>query len=552
MSFKQHSAKKYIFILTLFSFLLLSFSLVSACSLSTECNDNNICTSDICQSGICYNIPINGCSGGCQSSTECNDYNTCTSDICQSGICYNININGCSLENSYNFSYIRNESNPIFNNSHGGGEAQSIYENGVVHQWFRNGDRTIGDLVMYWNTTNGNTWTEPVNLTGVDGILEVSVIKVGSLYYLFGVSSTLDAYYEKKIYVFSSPNKIDWTANCSGNPIISPDGVSAQNNDVWYNVTSGMWNMVLQEGTYPPYYLNYWNSSDLCSGWTDEGTIIANGDAPRLIYMNGYFILYYDDDNTQILVSKGNTLTNLTFLGTALTGYSEENPLTDVDLAIISDNNPSFSHKFYMYYVQAQGRSGVAYDYYNRTFAIVHSINAVFTCSSSSECNDYNTCTSDICQSGICYNININNCSNGCSLSTECNDNNICTSDICQSGACYNIPIVNGECSTTTEAQSLFDGIATYFDNLFPSPTGMTTGHKLSFVLITFLLVDLVIFLIFFFGIKNPKGSVWAILVIDVLLYFYFLASGYIPVSIFIFCILLLITIAFLKFKGGN
>jgi hypothetical protein len=51
-------------------------------------------------------------------------------------------------------------------------------------------------------------------------------------------------------------------------------------------------------------------------------------------------------------------------------------------------------------------------------------------CTSNSECNDNNACTTDTCSSGTCYNTPISGC---CTSNSECNDNNACTTDTCTS-----------------------------------------------------------------------------------------------------------------------
>jgi len=64
------------------------------------------------------------------------------------------------------------------------------------------------------------------------------------------------------------------------------------------------------------------------------------------------------------------------------------------------------------------------------------------TCTTSQQCNDGNSCTTDICNNLVCSNIPISGCS------TNCDDGNRCTTDIFTSGGCQHSTINN--CCTSS------------------------------------------------------------------------------------------------------
>jgi hypothetical protein len=72
-------------------------------------------------------------------------------------------------------------------------------------------------------------------------------------------------------------------------------------------------------------------------------------------------------------------------------------------------------------------------------------------CTSGSDCNDNNACTSDACVYGSCFNNPLNNC---CTSASQCSDGNSCTTDTCVSNTCYNSPISN----CCTSASQCSDG----------------------------------------------------------------------------------------------
>jgi hypothetical protein len=62
----------------------------------------------------------------------------------------------------------------------------------------------------------------------------------------------------------------------------------------------------------------------------------------------------------------------------------------------------------------------------------------VDTCVFNTECDDGDSCTDDICVSGVCVSNSVPNC---CTADTECDDNYECTTDSCIAGTCTYDPL---------------------------------------------------------------------------------------------------------------
>lgn len=111
--------------------------------------------------------------------------------------------------------------------------------------------------------------------------------------------------------------------------------------------------------------------------------------------------------------------------------------------------------------------------------------------------------------------------------------------------------------SGTTTSSDLRNGssiigyLTSIFDDVFPAKETLSVKYRFAFVFITLLIVNLLAFLL-----MMQSGSIkflgWIILVLDVLLIFYFLAIQYIPISILIFFILLLLAGSYFKLRGGS
>jgi hypothetical protein len=67
----------------------------SPCTLDSECEDNNECTEDFCLNGGCVYNKTSGCSS-CELDSQCDDKNACTNDTCSEGVCIYSQIEGCN------------------------------------------------------------------------------------------------------------------------------------------------------------------------------------------------------------------------------------------------------------------------------------------------------------------------------------------------------------------------------------------------------------------------------------------------------------------------
>src|SRR5205823_5331790 len=72
-------------------------------------------------------------------------------------------------------------------------------------------------------------------------------------------------------------------------------------------------------------------------------------------------------------------------------------------------------------------------------------------CSTATDCDDQDACTSDTCVSGVCSYPTIRPCK-PCTTPGTCSDGNACTTDTCDSGVCHNTAIPGCTPCTTTSA----------------------------------------------------------------------------------------------------
>jgi hypothetical protein len=103
----------------------------------------------------------------------------------------------------------------------------------------------------------------------------------------------------------------------------------------------------------------------------------------------------------------------------------------------------------------------------------------------------------------------------------------------------------------TYTGTSFLGYLSSLFDVIFPNKDSLTLKQKFSYVLITFFLIDFLI-LILCFKSQNIKLAGILIIIIDVLMFFYFLAIGYIPITILIIFILIALVFSFFKIKAGG
>jgi len=81
--------------------------------------------------------------------------------------------------------------------------------------------------------------------------------------------------------------------------------------------------------------------------------------------------------------------------------------------------------------------------------------------------DDGDSCTDDVCTAGVCTHPDNGSC--GCSSDSECDDGNVCTGDTCVEGACSNVALNDGD-SCTDDGDSCTNdvcvaGVCTHPDN---------------------------------------------------------------------------------------
>jgi hypothetical protein len=415
--------------------------------------------------------------------------------------------------------FVQNSSNPILT----GNSSSTIYEpynnntqeggiaisQGMLKQWFSLNGYTD---VYYRSSTDGNIWTNPVR---VYSTLNTSILyNSGHQGTAFSVKNVINEfghtmYYEAFVsersytYVYDSVDGINWTKACLGNSI-DPyfNTYTVSDLDFAYNPLSYS---ILISGPDSTYGIRLYNSTTLCSGWVDRGKIIS-GIEPQILYNSytGEFSIFYSDNGQNniyksfSLAQTGDTLGYLTNKSLTTQQYffnisMEQTYLHFIDIAQIYDNNANFSHKVYMFFTIDNGGIGVAYDSLNRQL-------------------------NDILGQ---ENVTINNGTEG-----------------------------NG--TTSNYYVGVLGSIVSGFDGIFPQSSTISLTNKLAYVFLFMLLIDLIILLIILFVIKKPEAIGWSILIVDILLFFYFLTIGYIPVAMLIFMILVLLVITYFKIKGGN
>jgi Dictyostelium (slime mold) repeat len=61
-------------------------------------------------------------------------------------------------------------------------------------------------------------------------------------------------------------------------------------------------------------------------------------------------------------------------------------------------------------------------------------------CSTAADCDDQNACTTESCEAGVCHNATVPGCT-PCTAVADCNDANACTTDSCDAGVCHNATV---------------------------------------------------------------------------------------------------------------
>jgi hypothetical protein len=397
--------------------------------------------------------------------------------------------------------FVQNTSNPILNGSspssfyepyYNGGNGLNIPA-GVIKQWY-----VDGITIKYRQSIDGNNWTEGVKMNG----LNYSTLYLGynfsvkpvlnefghSTYYQMFIVKSVPASNLKEIYIFNSADGVNWTAVCLGNPIITSESSIFGDLDFFYTPFS--YN-VLVSGVGVGTML--YNSTALCSGWVSHGYLYNGSLEPRILY-NSFFgvfsVIFSNASRNSFSMKQGLNLYNLTETDTAFFNIGlEQSYIRNADIVDIYDYNSNFSHKVYMYFGIDNNGVGVAYDDDNR------------------QLNDI---------LGI-------------------------------ANETYNNVTIN-----ETITGTILGDASDYFSGLFPSSEGKETKTLLAYVFITLLLIDIVLFVLFFVFLKSPKVALWVILIFDTLLFFYFLSIGYIPIGILIVILLIISALAFFKFKGGG
>lgn len=259
-------------------------------------------------------------------------------------------------------------------------EISPLYEDGVVHVWYRN---YLPTRIAYANSTNGVNFTDLVNVSipqmeTINRQLEY-VIKVNSTYYMFMANFT-GAESTHNLIVFNSTDKINWEYACPS--VITNTGYQ-KNPAVWYNESDGVWHGLFEQGS-GTFKVYYWNSTNLCSTWTryaqQFGSNAGNADI-HYSETNKSFVVFYGDmtdgtNQVKTSVAVGTNLNQLSIFHRNLltpTGAGFGGTFaSDPGIVIIDDGNESFYSPWLAYFAVVpsgdDARGALAYDSQNRTF----------------------------------------------------------------------------------------------------------------------------------------------------------------------------------------
>lgn len=114
----------------------------------------------------------------------------------------------------------------------------------------------------------------------------------------------------------------------------------------------------------------------------------------------------------------------------------------------------------------------------------------------------------------------------------------------------YNFQVVSEGGSSEIGIGAL-DTVTGGFSGLYPRAENLSVRDRYAYVVITILIASVLIFCAVGLFFKNPSAAVWILLVVDLLLFFYFLSIGYIHVSVLVVLILILIAISYFKIRGS-
>ncbi|MFW6130094.1 MAG: hypothetical protein ACOC56_02845, partial [Atribacterota bacterium] len=109
-----------------------------------------------------------------------------------------------------------------------------------------------------------------------------------------------------------------------------------------------------------------------------------------------------------------------------------------------------------------------------------------------------------------------------------------------------------------TVSTGFLGGISGSFLSLLPSSADLSTGQALAIVFISMAILTFIFIIVSYSSTGTlPPAMIFLIITLNSLLFLFFIAVGYVPISVIIFIVLVLIGVSFLKIKsifsgGGN
>ena len=106
--------------------------------------------------------------------------------------------------------------------------------------------------------------------------------------------------------------------------------------------------------------------------------------------------------------------------------------------------------------------------------------------------------------------------------------------------------------TTNTFTSTIFGGIISFFNSFFPDPSGLDSGQKIAYIIITLIVVTAIILIGGSYLGAEAEILITASLFFDVLFFVYFIIRGYMSVGVVLLLVLLGIIASFLKFKTSS